>query len=73
MRLTPARGVGPTGRERRRALGVPVACTTQPGGMSEQDKGLLKDSWGPGMEVRPEHRRVVDPIQPAKGSRVFTK
>jgi isochorismate hydrolase len=56
-----------------RAAGVPVAYTAQPGGMSENDRGLLRDLWGPGMAVHPEHREIVDPLRPVAGDRVFTK
>jgi len=54
-------------------LGVPVAYTAQPGGMSDEDRGLLKDFWGPGMTVQPEHREVVEPLQPNAGDLVLTK
>ncbi|ARZ68893.1 isochorismatase [Streptomyces albireticuli] len=54
-------------------LGVPVAYTAQPGGMSDADRGLLKDFWGPGMRVDPEDRLVVDALAPAPGDWVFTK
>ena len=60
-------------RERCAELGVPVAYTAQPGGMTPEQRGLLKDFWGPGMTVSPEHRQVVDPIRPAEGDLVLTK
>jgi isochorismate hydrolase len=60
-------------RRRCAELGVPVAYTAQPGGMTEADRGLLKDFWGPGMAVHPEHREVVEPVAPRPGDRVFTK
>ncbi|MFD6887270.1 isochorismatase family protein [Streptomyces sp. NPDC059957] len=60
-------------REQCAALGIPVAYTAQPGGMSEQERGLLKDFWGAGMKVSPEDRRVVDPIEPGPSDWVFTK
>jgi isochorismate hydrolase len=60
-------------RERCAALGVPVAYTTQPGGMTERQRGLLRDFWGSGMTVAPEHREVVDPIRPEAGDLVLTK
>jgi len=53
--------------------GVPVAYTAQPGGMSEQDRGLLKDFWGPGMRTDPADREVVDELAPAAGDWRFTK
>ncbi|GAA2106115.1 isochorismatase family protein [Streptomyces synnematoformans] len=48
-------------------LGVPVAYTVQPGGMTDEQRGLLKDFWGPGMRVDPEDREVVGPLAPAPG------
>ncbi|CAM5468605.1 isochorismatase OS=Streptomyces alboniger OX=132473 GN=CP975_14860 PE=4 SV=1 [Streptomyces alboniger] len=60
-------------RERVAALGVPVAYTAQPGGMTQQQRGLLKDIWGPGMTTGPEDRQVVAPVAPADGDWVFTK
>ncbi|MBB4979382.1 isochorismatase family protein [Streptomyces nymphaeiformis] len=60
-------------REQCAALGVPVAYTAQPGGMTDQERGLLKDFWGPGMKVSPEDRRVVDELAPAPGDWTFTK
>ncbi|MGW2598873.1 isochorismatase family protein [Streptomyces klenkii] len=60
-------------RETAAALGIPVAYTAQPGGMSDEQRGLLKDFWGPGMRVDPADRRVVEPLAPAPGDWVFTK
>lgn len=60
-------------RERCAALGVPVAYTAQPGDMSERQRGLLKDFWGPGMRSAPEDRLVVDELAPAPGDWMVTK
>ncbi|OAR23647.1 isochorismatase [Streptomyces sp. ERV7] len=60
-------------RESCAAAGIPVAYTAQPGGMSEQERGLLKDFWGPGMRVAPEDRQVVDELEPGADDWVFTK
>lgn len=60
-------------RDRCAALGIPVAYTAQPGGMTPRQRGLLKDFWGPGMQPSPEHRQVVEPVAPAEGDWVFTK
>ena len=59
--------------EQCRALGVPVAYTMQPGGMTEEQRGLLKDFWGPGMRVDPVDRDVVAPLAPDSADWVFTK
>ncbi|MEV4441598.1 isochorismatase family protein [Streptomyces sp. NPDC049577] len=60
-------------RDNSTALGMPVAYTAQPGGMTEEQRGLLKDFWGPGMRVDPADRQVVEPLAPAPGDWVFTK
>jgi isochorismate hydrolase len=60
-------------RERCAALEVPVFYTAQPGGMTEQERGLLKDFWGPGMRVDPLDRLVVEELAPRPADRVLTK
>lgn len=60
-------------RERCAALGMPVGYTTQPGDMTDEQRGLLKDFWGPGMRVDPADREVIDALAPAPGDWVFTK
>jgi isochorismate hydrolase len=60
-------------RERCTTLGIPVAYTTQPGSMTEDQRGLLKDFWGPGMSVSPEEREVVEELSPRDGDWVFLK
>ncbi|MFK4071897.1 isochorismatase family protein [Streptomyces sp. NPDC029674] len=60
-------------RERCAALGIPVAYTAQPGGMSVQQRGLLQDFWGPGMRPAPQDRQVVDALAPAEGDWLLTK
>ncbi|MEV7588656.1 isochorismatase family protein [Streptomyces sp. NPDC089922] len=60
-------------RTRAARLGVPVTYTAQPGGMSPEERGLLKDFWGPGMKVDPADRQVVEPLAPGPRDRVFTK
>ncbi|MFF3767056.1 isochorismatase family protein [Streptomyces sp. NPDC001922] len=62
--------------ELRRAAaegGVPVVYTAQPGDMTEEQRGLLKDFWGPGMTSAPEHRGVPERFGPADGDTVLTK
>lgn len=56
-----------------RGLGVPVHYTAQPGDMTEEQRGLLKDFWGPGMRSSPEDRAVIDELAPDQHSSVFTK
>jgi isochorismate hydrolase len=60
-------------RRRAAALGVPVAYTAQPGGMTATERGLLKDFWGPGMTPIPSDREVIDPLKPVPGDWLLTK
>jgi isochorismate hydrolase len=58
---------------RGRAQGVPVAYTAQPGGMTAEERGLLKDFWGPGMAAVPQEREVVGPLAPEPADWLLTK
>ncbi len=60
-------------RRRCAELGVPVAYTAQPGGMTARQRGLLADFWGPGMTPAPADRQVVDPLAPADDDWLLTK
>ncbi|WP_405695073.1 isochorismatase family protein [Streptomyces sp. NBC_01185] len=60
-------------RGRSAALGVPVGYTAQPGDMSDEERGLLKDFWGPGMRRTPTDRQVVDELAPAPEDWTFNK
>ncbi|MDA2806981.1 isochorismatase family protein [Nocardiopsis suaedae] len=55
------------------ALGVPIAYTAQPGGMSAEQRGLLKDFWGPGMTMSLEDREVVPELAPEPGDWTLSK
>ncbi|MDH6576304.1 isochorismatase family protein [Kitasatospora sp. MAP5-34] len=59
-------------RDRAAELGVPVAYTAQPGGMTDEQRGLLKDFWGQGMTASPEHQEIADPVRPAEGDLVLS-
>lgn len=60
-------------RKRCAASGLPVAYTAQPGRMSEQERGLLKDFWGPGMQASAAHREIVSEVAPEDGDWLLTK
>lgn len=60
-------------RERAAALGVQVAYSAQPGDMSEEERGLLRDFWGPGMSSTPDDRLVIDELSPAACDWMFFK
>lgn len=52
---------------------APVTYTAQPGDMTDEQRGLLKDFWGPGMTADPEHRAIVAGLRPGPSDKVFTK
>lgn len=59
--------------EHCREAGIPVVYTAQPGSMTGEQRGLLADFWGPGMQTSPEHRQIVDAVAPDDDGAVFTK
>ncbi|MFD3936208.1 isochorismatase family protein [Streptomyces sp. NPDC058611] len=60
-------------RDRCSAAGAPVAYTAQPGSMTEQERGLLADFWGPGMRKDPADRAVVEALAPRDHDWQLTK
>ncbi|GAA1855528.1 isochorismatase family protein [Myceligenerans crystallogenes] len=60
-------------RERAVAQGVPVAYTAQPGSMTPEQRGLLADFWGPGMNRSPAERAVVGELTPSDDDWLLTK
>ncbi|MFJ6721746.1 isochorismatase family protein [Streptomyces sp. NPDC091259] len=60
-------------RKRCEELAVPVFYTAQPGGMTDEERGLLKDFWGPGMRVDPVDREIVTELAPRPSDHVLTK
>nr|WP_305884380.1 isochorismatase family protein [Pseudomonas sp. QS1027] len=58
---------------RARKLGIPVAYSAQPGGMNPEQRGLLKDFWGPGMKVDPDDRKIVEELAPEPNDWLSTK
>ena len=53
--------------------GVQIAYTAQPGSMTEEQRGLLKDFWGPGMRASPADREVVEELAPGPDDWLLTK
>jgi trans-2,3-dihydro-3-hydroxyanthranilic acid synthase len=60
-------------RKRCADAGIPVAYTMQPGRMTEEQRGLLVDFWGPGMRTDPAEQKVVAELEPGDGDWQFTK
>jgi trans-2,3-dihydro-3-hydroxyanthranilic acid synthase len=59
--------------EAARALRMPIVYTAQPGGMTREQRGLLLDVWGPGMDTEPRKREIVPEVAPRDGDVVLTK
>lgn len=55
------------------SLNIQVAYTAQPGSMTETQRGLLKDFWGPGMKTSDEDRQVIPGLEPSKNDWQITK
>jgi trans-2,3-dihydro-3-hydroxyanthranilic acid synthase len=53
--------------------GMPVAYTAQPGRMTDEQRGLLMDFWGPGMRTSPSDYEVVPELAPAADDWMLTK
>lgn len=70
-----ARLVGTVAGLRKRCAdqGVRVAYTAQPGRMSPEDRGLLRDVWGPGMSDSEEDRGIVPELEPDSADWTFVK
>ena len=55
------------------AAGAPISYTAQPGGMSDEQRGLLKDFWGSGMTTEPYQRMIPPELGPTDSDVVLTK
>lgn len=55
-----------------RQAGVPIVYTAQPPAQSPQDRQLLTDFWGRGLQDQAASR-IIDPLTPQPQDRVLTK
>lgn len=55
------------------AAGIPVVFTAQPGGQSQDERGLLLDFWGNGLPPEQRAESIVDELAPAPTDIVLTK
>lgn len=60
-------------RETCAQAGVPVLYTMQPGSMTDEERGLQRDFWGPGMRATPADRAVPDELAPRPGDVALVK
>ncbi|MDC0707454.1 isochorismatase family protein [Stigmatella sp. ncwal1] len=55
------------------SLGIPVVYSAQPGGQTPEQRGLLLDFWGAGINGGPHQKQIIDALAPAEGDIVLTK
>jgi bifunctional isochorismate lyase/aryl carrier protein len=60
-------------REQCRKLDIPVVYTAQPDAQTPEQRGLLLDFWGTGINDHPELKHVVPELAPEEGDIVLTK
>ncbi|MGL5813192.1 MAG: isochorismatase family protein [Aeromonas sp.] len=60
-------------RRHCKALGIPVYYTAQPKDQAPEDRALLNDMWGPGLNKSPELQQVVAPLRPESDDVVLVK
>lgn len=54
-------------------LGIPVIYSAQPGGQAPEQRGLLQDFWGSGINDGPYQKRFVDAVAPDERDLLLTK
>lgn len=52
---------------------IPVYYTAQPDNQSDDDRALLNDMWGPGINKHADRKSVVKALAPEEGDTVLTK
>jgi bifunctional isochorismate lyase/aryl carrier protein len=60
-------------REQCRQLGIPVVYTAQPDAQTPEERGLLLDFWGTGINDHPELKHIVPELAPEEADIVLTK
>ncbi|UCP13393.1 isochorismatase family protein [Aeromonas media] len=60
-------------RKQCKALGIPVFYTAQPKDQTPEDRALLNDMWGPGLNKSPELQQVVAALCPEPDDTVLVK
>ncbi|MEK5058976.1 isochorismatase [Paenibacillus sp. FSL H7-0326] len=60
-------------REAAHQLGIPVIYSAQPGGQTLEQRGLLQDFWGSGIDDGSEQKRIIAELEPSDQDTVLTK
>jgi len=56
-----------------KSQGIPVFYTAQPNNQSDEDRALLNDMWGPGLNKHPEQQAVIAELAPDVDDQVLVK
>ncbi|AJO59576.1 isochorismatase [Bacillus subtilis] len=54
-------------------FGIPVVYTAQPGSQNPDDRALLTDFWGPGLNSGPYEEKIITELAPEDDDLVLTK
>lgn len=60
-------------KKQYKAMGIPVLYSAQPGSQSPEDRALLTDFWGKGLDDDPEMTGILDELSPDEEDIVLTK
>lgn len=60
-------------RESCTALGIPVVYSAQPGGQTPEQRGLLLDVWGPGINGGEHQKQIIEELTPSPQDVRLTK
>lgn len=55
------------------SLGIPVVFSAQPGGQTPEQRGLLLDFWGGGINGGTHQKQIIDALTPGDGDIQLTK
>jgi len=56
-----------------KSRGIPSVYTTQPGNQSQENRALLTDFWGQGLEDKPKFTGILPELAPDENDCIFTK
>jgi len=59
--------------DRCEQLGIPVVYTAQPGAQTPEQRALLQDFWGPGIDGGPYQKQIIEALAPRANDLVLTK